>query len=189
MIAVALLFALRIHAALIEFDSKGKETDTGARTQDTFNFQGLVIYDTVSSNVTFIEWRTDNKTYHSFTSTNLNYTAVTGPGSQSNLVISRASSVTDTNGYFHLDAYVLTGVVDTLHIARDLNVRFPKNLDGASNHSLDPDNSGNEWLAAWTESLKFDQKLTNNDNDAGLTGAQVASAFIVGLQQQGYTGD
>lgn len=189
MILVTLLLALRIHAALIEFDSKGKETDIGARNKDSFSFDGLVIFDNVSSNVTFVEWRKSNKTYHTFTITNFNYTTVVGPGSQQNLVVSTAASGPDTNGVYNLNTHLLTGAFDTLRIAHNVNFKFPKKFEGNNNSSLGPDESNNEWLATWDESLDFDSKKTQNDNNASLPADQVVAAVIVGLQEKGYVAD
>ncbi len=189
LIVVTLLLALRIHAALIEFDSKGKETDIGARTRDTFNFSGLVIFDNVSSNVTFVELRTSDKIYHTYTITNFNYTTVVGPGSQQNLVVSTATSGPDTNGLYNLNSRLLTGTVEKIRIARDLVIRFPKKFEGNSNTSLSPDNSSNEWLTTWDETLQLDGKRTMNDNNASLPVDQVVNAYIVSLQEKGYTAD
>ena len=78
MVLAALLFVFKIHAALVEYSYTGKETEIGDGSQETFTYSGIMIYDTVSSNVTFVDWRKD-KTYHVNTDTNLHFTTVTGP--------------------------------------------------------------------------------------------------------------
>ena len=90
--AAAFLFALNIHASLIEYDITGKETDTGNGTSDTYSYKGLMIYDTISSNLTFIDWMT-GKTYRTYTITNFQFSMVSGPSAQQNVIIRQDISV------------------------------------------------------------------------------------------------
>jgi hypothetical protein len=184
-IVAALLFATGLHAALVEYTYTGKETDTGAGKQDTYSYSGIMIYDTVSSNVTFIDWRTD-KTFHVGTATNFQYTTVTGPGSKNYTVITGSSSGTETNGLYHLNNYLISGGDDTLKIATGTSFKFPKSFSGSNNRSLSPDSNGQEWLSIWNETMSYGQTRTEADNNAGLSSEQVETATVIALEEKGY---
>ena len=185
MILAGLLCATGIHAALVEYTYAGKETDTGAGKQDTYSYSGVMIYDTVSSNVTFIDWRTD-KNFHVTTATNFQYTTVAAPESKNYTVITGSSSGTDTNGFYHLNNYLLIGVNDNLKIATHTTFKFPKNLSGSNNRNLSPDDTGKEWLSIWDEAMSYAQTRTVADNNAGLSADQVENAVIITLEEKGY---
>lgn len=186
MILAALLLATQLHASLVEYTYTGKETDLGAGKQDTFSYSGIMVYDTVSSNVTFIDWRS-NKTFRVSTATNFQYTAVAGPSSKNYTVITASSSETDTNGFFHLNNYLISGVDETLKIATDTTFKFPKTFTGTANRNLSPDDNNQEWLSTWEENLSFSQSRTVADNNAHLTAAQVETAAAINLSEKGYT--
>jgi len=188
MILTAILFAWSSQAFVIEYNYNGKETDMGANQQSTFNFKGLMVYDTVTSNITYVTWKTD-KTYHVSTITNFTYTTVISPGNTPNTVITSSFSETDSNGLYHLNNYMLSGQNITLHIAARTNVKFPKIMSGTNDRDLAPDDNGNEVLATWNENMTFSEAKTDADNDANLTSDEVANATILGLRQKGYTAD
>jgi len=184
-ILAALLFATGVHAALVEYTYTGKETDTGDGKQDTYSYSGIMIYDTVSSNVTYIDWRTD-KTFHLSTATNFQYTTVTGPGSQDYLIVTGSTSGTDTNGLYHLNNYLISGEVGTLKIATGTNFKFPKSFSGSNNRNLSPDDNGKEWLSIWNETMTYGQTRTVADNNANLSSDQVETAAVIALEEKGY---
>jgi hypothetical protein len=184
-ILAALLLATQIHAALVEYTYTGKETDLGAGKQDTFSYSGIMIYDIASSNVTYIDWRSD-KTFRVSTATNFQYTAVAGPESKNYTVISETSSETDTNGFFHLNNYLISGVDETLKIATSTTFKFPRTFTGSDNRNLAPDDNGQEWLSTWEETLSYSPSRTESDNNAHLTSAEVETAATINLLRKGY---
>jgi hypothetical protein len=184
----AMLLALETHAALIEYSYTGKEADTGAGHASTFNFKGLMIYDTVTSNLTYVTWKTD-RTFHESIATNFVFTTVRGAGNVPTTVITESVSGTDTNGFYFLNNYLLSGVNILLHVGVHTDVRFPKSLSGTNDRTLEADTDGNEWLATWNENMLFEQKQTIVDNNANLTSDQVANAQIISLEELGYTAD
>ncbi|MGA2788300.1 MAG: hypothetical protein ABSF60_12310 [Verrucomicrobiota bacterium] len=186
MVLAALLFAFRIHAALVEYSYTGKETYTGAGNQETLTFKGIMIYDTVSSNVTYVSWRKD-KTYHVSTDTNLHFITVTGLKSKTYTVIAGSASGTDSNGFYHLDDYMISGENFTLQIATDTTFVFPKRFTGSNNRDIYPDANGNDWLETWGETMTYFASRTKSDNDENLSSDDAASAIVTGLQSKGYT--
>jgi hypothetical protein len=186
MLLAALAFAFRMQAALVEYTYTGKESDTGDGKQSTYAYSGLMIYDTVSSNITFVDWRSD-KTFRVSVSTNFQYTTVTGSGAQNYVAITESSSATDTNGFYHLNDYLLTGFVNTLKIKDGTNLKFPRHFDGSNNRSLYPDANGKEWLSTSDESMNFAQTRTEADNNANLTSEEVESEQVIELEERGYT--
>ena len=185
-ILAALLFVFRIHAALVEYSYTGKETYTGDGNQETLTYTGIMIYDTVSSNVTYVSWRKD-KTYHVSTDTNLHFTTVTGLKSKTYTVITGSASRTDTNGFYHLDDYMISGQNDTLQIATNATFVFPKRFTGSNNRDIYPDVNGNDWLETWGETMTFFASRTKSDNDENLSSDDAANAIVTGLQNKGYS--
>ena len=185
-ILAALLFVFRIHAALVEYSYTGKETYTGDGNQETLTYTGIMIYDTVSSNVTYVSWRKD-KTYHVSTDTNLHFTTVTGLESKTYTVITGSASGTDTNGFYHLDDYMISGQNDTLQIATNATFVFPKRFTGSNNRDIYPDVNGNDWLETWGETMTFFASRTKSDNDENLSSDEAANAIVTGLQNKGYS--
>jgi hypothetical protein len=185
-ILAALLFVFRIHAALVEYSYTGKETYTGDGNQETLTYTGIMIYDTVSSNVTDVSWRKD-KTYHVSTDTNLHFTTVTGLKSKTYTVITGSASGTDTNGFYHLDDYMISGQNDTLQIATNATFVFPKRFTGSNNRDIYPDVNGNDWLETWGETMTFFASRTKSDNDENLSSDEAANAIVTGLQNKGYS--
>ena len=185
-ILAALLFVFRIHAALVEYSYTGKETYTGDGNQETLTYAGIMIYDTVSSNVTYASWRKD-KTYHVSTDTNLHFTTVTGRKSKTYTVITGSASGTDTNGFYHLDDYMISGQNDTLPIATNATFVFPKCFTGSNNRDIYPDINGNDWLETWGETMTFFASRTKSDNDENLSSDEAANAIVTGLQNKGYS--
>jgi len=181
-----LLFVFRIHAALVEYSYTGKETYTGDGNQETLTYTGIMIYDTVSSNVTDVSWRKD-KTYHVSTDTNLHFTTVTGLKSKTYTVITGSASGTDTNGFYHLDDYMISGQNDTLQIATNATFVFPKRFTGSNNRDIYPDVNGNDWLETWGETMTFFASRTKSDNDENLSSDEAANAIVTGLQNKGYS--
>jgi len=182
----ALLFLFRIHASLIEYSYTGKKTEIGAGNLETYTFSGIMIYDTVSSNVTFVDWL-KNKTYHVNTDTNLHFTTVTGLKSKTNTVIAGSASGTDTNGFYHLDDYMISGENDTLSIATNTTFVFPRRFTGSNNRSISPDDNGNEWLATWGEKMPFSASRTKSDNNENLSSDEVVNSLVTKLQSKGYS--
>jgi hypothetical protein len=185
-ILAALLFVFRIHAALVEYSYTGKETYTGDGNQETLTYTGIMIYDTVSSNVTYVSWRKD-KTYHVSTDTNLHFTTVTGLKSKTYTVITGSASRTDTNGFYHLDDYMISGQNDTLQIATNATFVFPKRFTGSNNRDIYPDVNGNDWLETWGETMTFFASRTKSDNDENIGSDEAANAIVTGLQNKGYS--
>jgi hypothetical protein len=185
-ILAALLFVFRIHAALVEYSYTGKETYTGDGNQETLTYTGIMIYDTVSSNVTYVSWRKD-KTYHVSMDTNLHFTTVTGLKSKTYTVITGSASRTDTNGFYHLDDYMISGQNDTLQIATNATFVFPKRFTGSNNRDIYPDVNGNDWLETWGETMTFFASRTKSDNDENLSSDDAANAIVTGLQNKGYS--
>jgi hypothetical protein len=185
-ILAVLLFVFRIHAALVEYSYKGEETHIGGGRQEKITYSGMMIYDTVSSNVTFVDWRSD-KTYHVNTDTNLHFTTVTGPESKTYTVITGSASGTDTNGFYHLDDYMISGENDTLSIAANTIFVFPKSFTGSNNRNISPDDNGNEWLETWGETMTFSEGRTKSDNEENLSSDEVVNTLVTGLQSKGYS--
>jgi hypothetical protein len=182
----ALLFLFRIHASLIEYSYTGKKTEIGAGNLETYTFSGIMIYDTVSSNVTFVDWL-KNKTYHVNTDTNLHFTTVTGSKAETYTVITGSASGTDTDGFYHLDNYMISGKNETLQIAASSTVEFPKRFTGSNNRSISPDDNGNEWLATWGEKMTFSASRTKSDNNENLSSDEVVNSLVTKLQSKGYS--
>jgi hypothetical protein len=185
-VLAALLFVFRIHAALVEYSYTGKETDMGDGSQEKFTYSGIMFYDTVSSNVTFVDWRKD-KTYHVNTSTNLHFITVTGPKSKTYTVITGSASGTDTNGFYHLSDYMISGQNDTLPIAANTTFVFPKRFTGSNNRNISHDANGNAWLATWGETMTFSASRTKSDNSENLSSDEVVNALVTELQSKGYS--
>jgi hypothetical protein len=198
----ALLFAFGIHAALIEYSYTGKATHTGAGHLETHTFSGIMIYDTGTSNVTFVDWRSEKmkivdtvtdarsttivKTYHVNTDTNLHFTTVTGLKSKTYTVIAGSASGTDTNGFYHLDDYMISGENDTLPIAANTTYVFPRRFTGSNNRSLSPDVNGQEWLETWGETMTYSASRTKADNNENSTSGDVVTVLVTGLKNKGY---
>jgi hypothetical protein len=185
-VLAALLFTFGIHAALVEYSYTGKGTYLGGGSQETSTFSGIMIYDTVSSNVTFVSWRKD-KTYHVDTSTNSHFTTVTGPKSKTYTVIAESASGTDTNGFYHLNDYMISGQDDTLQIAANTTFVFPKRFTGSNNRNLSPDADGNAWLETWGETMTFSASRTKSDNNENLSSDEVVNTLVTALQSKGYS--
>src|SRR5215475_5121065 len=101
MVLIFLLLTGSARAALVEYSYTGKETFTGTENQRTIKYSGTMVFDTSSSNITFVSWRSD-KTFHVSTDTNLHFTTVTGLNSKTYTVVTYSGSGTDTNGFYHL---------------------------------------------------------------------------------------
>jgi hypothetical protein len=181
-----LLFAFGIHAALVEYSYTGKETFTGAGNLETLTYSGIMIYDTASSNVTFVSWRKD-KTYLVNINTNLHFTTVAGQKSKTYTVITGSASGTDTNGFYHLDDYMISGQNVTLTIAANATFEFPKRLSGGNNRHIYPDVSGNDWLETWGETMTFSASRTKSDNNGNLSSDEVVNTLVTALQSKGYS--
>jgi len=145
-VLILLLLAGSARAALVEYSYTGKETFIGTANQEIIKYSGMMIFDTGSSNVTFVSWRGD-KTYHVSTNTNLHFTTVTGLSSKFYSVITYSGSGTDTNGFYHLDNYMISGLNSTLTIAPNTTFVFPKSFSGVNNRRLTPNSNGAEILA------------------------------------------
>jgi len=182
-----LLLVFRIHAALVEYSYTGKETFLGNGGEEMITYSGIMMYDTVSSNVTFVDWRSD-KTYRVSTNTNLHFTVVAGPNSKTYTVITESSSGADTNGFYHLNDYMISGQNATLSIAANTTYEFPTRFAGSNNRNLTPDEIGNERLETWGEQMTFSASRTQSDNNKNLSTNEVANALITELQAKGYTG-
>lgn len=182
----AFLFVFRIHAALVEYSYKGEETYIGAGRQEKITYSGIMIYDTVSSNVTFVDWRSD-KTYHVNTDTNLHFTTITGPESKTYTVITGSASGTDTNGFYHVDDYMIRGQNESLPIATNTTFVFPKSFTGSNNRNISPDENGQEWLETWGETMTFSASRTKSDNNDNLSSDEVVNTLVTGLQSKGYS--
>jgi hypothetical protein len=182
----ALLFGFQINAALVEYSYTGKETYLGAGKQETLTYSGIMIYDTVSSNVTFVDWRSD-KTYHVNTDTNLHFTTEKCPEAKTLTVITHSSSGTDTNGFYHLDNYMISGQNETLQIAANTTFVFPKSFTGSNNRSVSPDVNGNEWLETWGETMIFSESQTISDNKENNSSDTVVNTLVTELRSKGYS--
>ncbi len=185
MVLILVLLAESTRAALVEYSYTGKETFIGTENQVTRKYSGMMIFDTTSSNVTFVSWRSD-KTYHVSTNTNLHFTTVTGLNSKNYTVITHSASGTDTNGFYHLDNYMISGQNSMLTIAPNTTFVFPKTFSGSNNRGLMPDSNGAEIFETWGETMTFASK-TQSDNAQALTSGDVVSALVAGLQARGYT--
>ena len=185
-VLAAWLFVFGIHAALVEYSYAGKETETGDGSQKTFTYSGIMIYDTMSSNVTYVDWRKD-KTYGISTDTNLHFTTVTGSNSKTYTVITGSASGTDTNGFYHLSDYMISGQNDTLPIAANTTFEFPKRFTGSNNRDIIPDVNGEEWLRTWGETMTYAASRTKSDNNANLSSDEVVNALVTELQSKGYS--
>jgi hypothetical protein len=185
-VLAGLLFVFRIHAELVEYSYTGKETVIGAGSQVTFTYSGIMIYDIMSSNVTFVDWRKSDKTYSVNTDTNLHFITVTGPNSKTNTVITGSGSGMDTNGFYHLDDYMIRGQNDTLSIATNMTFVFPKSFTGSNNRRIWPDDNGDELLAIWGETMTFSASRTKSDNDANSISGDVVAALVTKLESKGY---
>jgi hypothetical protein len=185
-ILAALLSVFRIHASLIEYSYTGKKTEIGAGNLETYTYSGIMIFDTVSSNATFVDWL-KNKTYHVNTDTDLHFTTVTGSKAETYTVITGSASGTDTDGFYHLDNYMISGQNETLQIAANATFVFPKSFTGSNNRSISPDDNGNEWLATWGEKMTFSASRTKSDNNENLSSDEVVNSLVTKLQSEGYS--
>ena len=164
----------------------------------------MMIYDTVSSNVNFVGWRSAKvqivdtatgshstatvKTYWVNTDTNLHFTTVTGTESKTYTVITHSSSGTNTNGFYHLDNYMISGRrTSTLPIAASTTFVFPKRLTGSNNRSISPDAYGNPWWETWSETMTFSASRTKSDNNENLSSDEVVNTLVTQLQSKGYS--
>jgi hypothetical protein len=202
-VLAALLFAFGIHAALVEYSYTGRGTCTGAGNLGPDAYSGIMIYDTGSSNVTFVGWQTEKvtiidtitdtrstsivKIYWVNTDTNLHFTTITGPKSKTYTVMTRSSSGTDTNGLYHLDDYMISGQNETLPIATNATFVFPERLTGSNNREIYRDTNGNPWLETWGETMTFYANRTKSDNDGNLSRDEAVNAIVTGLQNKGYS--
>ena len=174
-------------AALVEYPYTGSQTFVGGGSQVSRSYTGLMIYDNVATNVTFVSWRGDDKTYKAWTVTNFHFTVVSGPGSANCTVITSSSSGVDTNDLYYLNDYMIKGVNKQLNIATGQNFSFPASFSGSNNRSISPDTNGVEYLETWSETMVFSEARTVADNNHGLTAAQVAANEVSFLQSHGYT--
>jgi len=172
--------------ALVEYSYTGEETETGDGHRDTFTYAGIMIYETVSSSMTFVDWRSD-KTYHVSTATNLHLTTVTGTKSKTYTVITQSESGTDTNGFYHLNDYMISGQNETLHIAANTTFEFPKRFTGSNNRNISPDANGKECLEIWGETMTFSASRTESDNNEKLSSNEVVNTLVAELQRKGYS--
>lgn len=185
LIASASLFlTLTLHAALIEYNYTGRETFTGAGTQVTYTYSGVMIYDIISSNVTFIDIRSDH-TYHYGTHTNFHFTAVSAKNSTTTTVLNDCQSEIDSNGFYHLNSYMITGQNATLTISSNATYTFPKKFSGANNRALNANTSGTFQLETWGETMTYSPARTIPDNNQGLTATDVLNAIINEIQTKG----
>ena len=185
-LAVSLLVAIGLRASLVEYTYSGKVDVIGGYGQGAFGFHGVMIYDTGSSVVTFVDWHSD-KVLHSNTVTNFQVVTVNGALSKSYTVIAGSSSGIDTNGYYHLDDYMIQGQNVTLLVSSNNSITFPKRLAGSNNREIIPDDSGEPWLETWGETMTFWATRTKADNNQNLTMDQAVSSLIAWLEQKGYT--
>jgi hypothetical protein len=152
------------------------------------SYSGIMIYDTVSSNVTFVDWRSD-KTYHFDTDTNLHITTVAGPASRTYTALTHSSSGLDINGSYNLDDFMISGQNDLLSIAAGTTFIFPKSFTGSDNRAISPDANGNDWLETWGETMTFSEALTKSDNLDNLSSSDVVNIIVAGLQKKGFQND
>jgi hypothetical protein len=117
----------------------------------------------------------------------LHFTTVTGPESKTYTVITGSASGTDTNGFYHLDDYMISGENDTLSIAANTIFVFPKSFTGSNNRNISPDDNGNEWLETWGETMTFSEGRTKSDNEENLSSDEVVNTLVTGLQSKGYS--
>ena len=185
-VLAGLLSVFRTHAALVKYSYTGKGTHIGGGNQETSTYSGMMIYDTIAASATFVSWRI-NKTYHVGIDTHLRFTTVTGEKSNTYTVITGSGSGTDTNGFYHLDDYMINGQNDTLQIATGTTMELPKRLTGSNNRSLTPDASGQEALDIWGETMTFSASQTKTDNDKHLACDEVVNALVTALQNKGYS--
>jgi hypothetical protein len=188
-ILTALSFVFQIHASLIEYSYTGAETQTGGGNQNSYTYSGIMIYDTGSSNVTFVSWRDwrGSKTYHSDTDTNLHFITITGLKSKTYTVMAGSGSETDTNGFYRLNDFMTSGENATLQIATGTKYVFPEKFNGSNNRNISPDDNGNEWLGIWHETMTFSASRSKSDNDQNLTSDEVANALAAELRGKGYS--
>jgi len=183
-VLAALLFVFRIHAALIEYSYTGKGTHIGGGSQETFIWSGIMIYDTVSSNVTFVDWQKSDKTYGISTTTNFfHLTTITGSNSKTYTVVTRSESGTDTNGFYYLDDYMISGQNDTLQIATNASFVFPKRFNGSNNRNI----NGEAGLSTSSETMTYSASRTKSDNDENLSSGDVVNTLVTELQSKGYS--
>jgi hypothetical protein len=171
---------------LVEYSYTGKKTYIGDDNQEAFTYSGMMIYDTVSSNVTFVSWRKD-KTYHVSIDTNLHFTTVTGLKSNTYTIITGSASGTDSNGFYHLDNYMISGQNSTLPIAASTTFVFPKRFTGSNNRGISPDANGNPWWETWSETMTFSASRTKSDNNENLSSDEVVNTLVTQLQSKGYS--
>ena len=172
--------------ALVEYSYNGEVTEIGSSNQQNFTYSGIMIYDLISSNLTFVDWRSD-KTYHVREATNLQLNTVAGTKSKTYTVITQSESGTDTNGFYHLNDYMITGQNETLRIAAHTTIAFPKYFAGNNNRYLRPDANGKEYLGIWSEKATFSPTRTESDNNHKLSSSDVVLAIIRELQKKGFS--
>jgi len=187
LVLAALLFAIGIHAALVEYSYTGKGSYLGAGYQETVTYSGIMIYDTGSSNVTFVSWRKIDKTYHVNTSSSLHFATITGAKSKTYTVIAGSGSETDADGFYHLSDYMISGQNAILPIAANATFVFPKRLKGSNNREIYPDADGNPWLEIWGETMTFSSSRTKLDNNANASSDDAVNSIVALLQGKGYS--
>ena len=97
-----------------------------------------------------------------------------------------SGSGTDTNGFYHLDDYMISGENDTLPIAANTTYVFPRRFTGSNNRSLSPDVNGQEWLETWGETMTYSASRTKADNNENSTSGDVVTVLVTGLKNKGY---
>ncbi|HTS16142.1 MAG TPA: hypothetical protein VMP11_01070 [Verrucomicrobiae bacterium] len=187
-IAFTVLFlAITTRAALIEYDYAGKDAFIYAGSQPSYAFAGVMIFDTISSNVTFVDWRNTDHTYYFDTVTNFHFVVVSGRDNITHTVIASSGSGIDSNGYYYLNDYMISGQNAELTISSNAKVIFPVKFSGSNNRNIAANSAGAFQLKTWGERMTFSPARTIPDNNNGLTASNVLDNIISELQSKGYT--
>lgn len=185
LIASAFLFiGLSLHAALIEYNYTGKDIYSGGGDQYTVTYVGVMIVDTISSNVTFVDLRSDH-TYHWSVDTNLVFTTLTCKNSTTRTIICDSEGGIDTNGFYHLNDYMVSGQNTSLIISSNAACIFPRAFSGSNNRNITADSNGTFRLKTWGEQMRYSPSRTIPDNNKGLTSTNVLNAIINEIQTRG----
>jgi hypothetical protein len=181
---IPIIFALTAHAALIEYDYTGRDNYSGGGSQSIVTYAGVMIFDTISSNVTFVDLRSDH-TYHWSVDTNLVFTTIGLKDSITRTVITDSEGGIDTNGYYHLNDYMISGQNVTLTISSNATCTFPRTFSGSNNRNISADTYGTYRLKTWGEHMTFSPARTIPDNNQGLSASNVLNIILNELQTKG----
>ena len=183
-----MLFAMNCSADLLIYHYTGKQHDTRQGEDLTFTYQGRMILDTSTTNITFVGWATvgQNKRYWVHPETNYYLLQFGGIENRTYSVLGRASHGVDTNDYAFLASHIFKGENSELKTGTNSSVLYPKVFQG-EDKSIEFDSLANTmlWIQT-TVSFVFSGADTRSCNTNGQTMDDVVNALSQMLESRGY---